>query len=95
MSKVVNNEIQANSLADNKIQVKTPEVGDVWENSYGELAHIIYSDSIVVFMRKYWITNYEYHFEVNRYDLSKFLKKYTYLGKSIVKIEDLFKTENE
>ena len=33
MSKVVDNKIQANSLADNKIKA-IPEVGDVWEISY-------------------------------------------------------------
>ena len=72
-----------------------PESGDVWKNSYGELSHIIYSDYVVVFARKYWITHYEYHYSVDRLDLNKFLKKYTYQGKSKVKIEDLFKTENE
>lgn len=37
MSKVADNKIQANSLADNKTQAKTPEVGDVWQNKTGRL----------------------------------------------------------
>lgn len=67
-----------------------PEVGDVWKNNYGELAHIIYSDHIVIFVRKYWITDYEYHYSIDRLDLNKFLRKYTNTGKSKVKLEELF-----
>ena len=67
-----------------------PEVGDVWKNNYDELAHIIYSDYIVIFVRKYWITYYECHYSIDRLDLNKFLKKYTYVDKSKVKIEELF-----
>lgn len=32
-----------------------PKSGDIWQNNYGELAHIIYSDYIVIFVRKYWL----------------------------------------
>ena len=67
-----------------------PEVGEVWKNNYGELAHVIYSDYVVIFVRKYWITPYEYHYSIDRLDLSKFLKKYIYVDKSKVKIEELF-----
>lgn len=73
----------------------TPEVGDIWKNKYGEQAHIIYSGGIIVFVRKYWITNYEYHYEVNRLDLDKFIKKYTYLSKAKVNIEELFDVEEK
>ena len=79
-----------------------PEVGDVWKDPYGEEAHIIWVGYIVVYIRKYWITNYkypyevyEYHYEVCKLDYNKFVRKWTYLGKSKANINDLFKTENE
>lgn len=70
-----------------------PECGDVWKNNYGELAHIIYSGYIVIFERKYYITDYEHHYSIDKLDLNKFLKKYTYLGKSKVNLEELFDVE--
>ena len=71
----------------------TPEVGDVWKDSYGEEAHILWIGYIVVYVRKYWINNYEYHYEVCKLDYNKFIRKWTYLGKSKATIDDLFKTE--
>lgn len=75
--------------------IKTPEVGEVWKSKYGEQAHIIYSGSIVVFVQKYWITNYEYQYKVDRLDLDKFLKKNTYFGKSKGQIDDLFEVKDD
>ena len=68
----------------------SPEVGDVWKDPYGEEAHILWVGYVVVYVRKYWITNYEYHYSIDRLDLNKFLKKYAYVGKSKVNIEELF-----
>ena len=70
-----------------------PETDEIWKNNYGELAHIIYSDYIVIFVRKYWITYYEYHYSIDRLDLNKFLKRYTYVNKSKVCIKELFDVE--
>ena len=67
-----------------------PEVGDVWKDPYGEEAHILWVGYVGVYVRKYWITNYEYHYSIDRLDLNKFLKKYTYVGKSKVNIGELF-----
>ena len=80
----------------------TPEVGDIWKDSYGEEAHILWVGYIVVYVRKYWITIYkhhyevyEYHYEVCKLDYNKFIRKWVYLGKSKATIDDLFNTENE
>ena len=73
----------------------TPETGDVWKDSCGEQAHILYVGYIVVYVRKYWITNYEYHYEVCKLDYNKFIRKWAYIGKSKANLDDLFKTENE
>lgn len=72
---------------------KVPQRDEIWKNNYGEEAYIIYSGSIVVFVRKYWITNYEYHYAVNKLDLSRFLKSYTYVGKSKTSIFYLFEVQ--
>ena len=72
-----------------------PEVGDVFKDGYGEKAHILWVGYVVVYIRKYWITNYEYHYEVCKLDYDKFIKKWTYLEHSKANINDLFKTENE
>ena len=95
MSKVVNNEMQANSLADNKIQAKKPEVGDVWEYKYGlDKVYVLAINLIgertrtLNFIDKGYVQQREY--------LTKgFVDDFRYLGKSKVKIEDLFNTENE
>lgn len=73
----------------------TPEVGDIWKDSYGEEAHILWVGYIVVYVRKYGITNYEHHYEVCKLDYDKFIRKWTYLGKSKATINDLFKTEDK
>ena len=70
-----------------------PEGGDIWKDEYDEKAHILWVGYIVVYVRKYWITNYEYHYEVCKLDHNKFIRKWTYLGKSKTNINDLFKTE--
>ena len=72
-----------------------PEVEDVWKNKYGEEAHILWVGYVVVYIRKYWITNYEYHYEVCKLDYNKFIRKWTYLSKSKANIDDLFKMKNE
>ena len=73
-----------------------PEVDDVWVNKYGEEAHIIDSDTyIIVFVRKYWITNYKHHYEVNKRDLNRFIKDYRYFYKSKANINDLFEVQND
>lgn len=72
-----------------------PEVGDVWVDEYGEKSHILWVGYIVVYIRKYWITNYEYHYEVCKLDYDKFIRKWTYLGKSKINIDDIFKTNHE
>lgn len=66
----------------------TPEVGDVWQNKTGRLR--VYITKVDV-----WgiigISSSGAVVSKNMYHL----EKYTYLGKSKVRIEDLFKTENE
>lgn len=66
----------------------TPEVGDVWQNKTGRLR--VYITKVDV-----WgiigITSSGAVVSKNMYHL----EKYTYLGKSKVNINDLFKTENE
>lgn len=72
-----------------------PEARDVWKDPYGEKAHILWVGYIVVYVRKYRITNYEYHYEVCKLDYNKFIRKWDYLGKSKMSLDDLFKTEDE
>ena len=98
MSKVAYNKTQPNSLADDKIQAKTPEVGDVWEELFTHIRFKIYD-----------LINYDkcslvYYYHLNTYDtlirdaceLNFFMQRgYKYLGKSKANISDLFKTENE
>jgi len=102
MSKVVNNEMSANSLADNKIQAKKPEVGDVWE---------YYDEILKQNIKMYVLTVYDYHcmIIINDSEVGNLSRKVVipfwfnefnelkleYLGKSKCNIEDLFKTENE
>lgn len=74
---------------------RTPEAGDIFKDEYGEKAHILWVGYIVVYVRKYWITNYEYHYEICKLNYDKFIRKWTYLGKSKSNIDDLFKVENE
>jgi len=69
----------------------TPQVGDVWVSQNGHKVHVDVTDNIV--------TSFYYS---GLYRLCKkivvtkeFVKAYTYLGKSKVNIDDLFKTENE
>lgn len=92
MSKLVNNEIQANSLADDKIQAK-PEVGDVFVDEDMNIKLLII-----------YISKYNGSFDCLVHDMDNninyiktlyFLTDCKYIGKSKVKIEDLFKTENE
>ena len=66
---------------------------NILKDEYDEKAHILWVGYIVVYVRKYWITNYEYHYEVCKLDYNKFIRKWTYLGKSKTNINDLFKTE--
>lgn len=74
---------------------RTPEAGDIFKDECGEKAHILWVGYIVVYVRKYWITNYEYHYEICKLDYDKFIRKWTYLGHSKANIDDLFKVENE
>lgn len=80
-----------------------PEVGDVWKhNGNGNLLHIIeigrnYIDFIGFDKYDKFSPYYKNSFsnigKDERYN--KFTEFHTYIGKSKVKIEDLFKTENE
>ena len=92
MSKVVNNEMQANSLADNKIQAKKPEVGDIWVTESGKKYYIynVFEDKIV---KGFSVDTGR----MNSFTISIINFNYSckYLGKSKVNISDLFKTENE
>lgn len=93
MSKIANNEIQANSLADNEIQAKTPEVGDVfYVRPYPNMKRIIVN--IIEYKNQvtYSVFNGQSIYE---YSISRIKKELKYLGKSKVNISDLFKTENE
>ena len=74
---------------------KEPEVGDVWKDKYGEQAHILWVGYVVVYVRRYWINNYECHYEVCRLDYDRFIRKWTYVGKNKANIEQLFEVENE
>ena len=73
---------------------RIPEAGDLFKDEYGEKAHILWVGYVVVYVRKYWITSYEYHYEVGKLDYDKFIRKWTYLGKSKATIEQLFELEN-
>ena len=72
-----------------------PEVGDVWQYKYGlDKVYILATNLIgertrtLNFIDKGYVQQREY--------LTKgFVDDFRYLGKSKVKIEDLFKTENE
>ena len=92
MGKVVNNKTQPNSLADDKIQAKTPEVGDVFQSKedtdvrlYVTGINNVGLECLVSNNREIWDID-SWYFDENYY---------TYLGKSKINIEDLFKTENE
>lgn len=69
-----------------------PEVGDVWVRDYCQ-CHITRvqksNDKIVA------IHILNINMVKTFYSLDYFLENFKYLGKSKVKIEDLFKTENE
>ena len=69
-----------------------PEVGDVWEYMDGSnvLVVNVYSDSIDCLY--FWQDKLMYIDNFNKKDFVRLAK---YLGKSKVRIEDLFKTENE
>ena len=90
MSEVANNKIQTNSLDNNKIQAKKPEVGDVWRSD----AHTIY---IVRITKSGFIHNIfcdAQGFHTGRTELD-FIQTYCkYLGKSKVNIKELFDVEN-
>ena len=73
---------------------RIPEAGDLFKDEYGEKAHILWVGYVVVYVRKYWITSYEYHYEVGKLDYDKFIRKWTYLGKSKATIEQLFELES-
>lgn len=93
MSKVVNNEIQTNSLADNKIQAKTPEVGDVWKiKGKDTLFHIEAVEGAFVTVLQMIISPIVFERVVDKELLEKHCE---YLGKSKANISDLFKMENE
>lgn len=77
------------------ISDRTPEVGDVWKDEYGEKAHILWVGYVIVYVRKYWITNYEYHYEICKLDYNKFIRKWTYLGKSKANIDNIFEIGNK
>ena len=78
-------------VANNEIQAKTPEVGDVWQSTRRNAQKIYITH---VMGRVYCIT--EQGVASTRF-FSDFGKDgtYRYLGKSKVNIEDFFKTENE
>jgi hypothetical protein len=92
MSKLANNEIQANSLADNKIQAKTPEVGDVFQSKEDtDIKLYITGKNNVGF--EALVSNSAEIWDIDSWYFDE--DYYTYLGKSKVNIEDLFKTENK
>lgn len=75
-----------------------PEVGDVWldENSGSKIVFVCVNDYYMEYLEHN--TKLVESFDVYRiHDTKSTLWKdeLTYLGKSKVKIEDLFKTENE
>lgn len=82
MSKIANNEIQA----------KTPEVGDVWLNLQGKKFYI-YNNYENRLVRGF--STQSGRIESFCLLLEDFLDLYTYLGKSKVNIDDIFNTENE
>ena len=77
----------------------TPEVGDVWEYMEDELLYI----EKVIYIRENTyqcesILKDKYTGDIRFFFLPMFdtlQKHFTYLGKSKVNIDDLFKTENE
>lgn len=102
MSKLANNEIQPNSLADNRIKAM-PEVGDIVQETVKRGQYIRY----FVLERFMGANKYYYMLLVpmktkNETDnisalmiTEKELKKLKYLGKSKMEFGNLFKTENE
>lgn len=76
-----------------------PEVGDVWEDHEGRKLFLFQvTDKYVHFFRrknKYpENTNRVVVFTFTRFAFNR-VDRFEYIGKSKVKIEDLFKTENE
>lgn len=72
----------------------TPEVGDVWINDRSKnIRHLIVDVGILLIHTV--SLGYKKHLIVNPYDADIFTREFTYLGKSTVNINDLFKTENE
>lgn len=77
----------------------TPEVGDVWEFKYGlDRVYILKTQLIcgdgkelIRVLRKVD----ESYFVQREHYANIFREDYRYFGKSIAKIDDLFKTENE
>lgn len=71
-----------------------PEVGDVWEHKSSNNKHIITFNSK---LHSENVMAYVLFDGIHTYALEEYILKenYTYLGKSKVSIEDLFKTENE
>lgn len=76
----------------------TPEVGDIWkDNNTKKPIYVfgIYKTSWGEYVC--WCYYWEKELELISENVGKklFLQNYTYLGKSKVNINDLFKTENE
>lgn len=73
-----------------------PEVGDVWQRKKDgrliRITSISYAFGVEPVYAYIWNNGYlEYSHVLHK----RLINEYTYLGKSKVNIEDLFKTENE
>ena len=65
-----------------------PEVGDVWENKFGNRMFVCYSDkTTTAFNIMFWVNR-----GLDKYTVitEEFVKEFTYLGKSKVNIKELF-----
>lgn len=72
----------------------TPEVGDVWIHDRNENIRHLIVDAGILLVHTVSL-GYKKHLIGNPYDADTFTREFTYLGKSKVNINDLFKTENE
>lgn len=76
-----------------KCNQKQPEVGDVWEDKFGNRMFVCYSDKTT--------TAFNVLFRINqgldKYTVltKEFMQSYTYLGKSKVNIKELFDVEEK
>lgn len=69
----------------------TPEVGDMFEDKFKNRMFVYYTDKVTT---SFYI---KFRNEIEKYTAltREFIQTFTYLGKSKVTINDLFKTENE